>query len=142
MLFLEVKHLQLSVVQGLPVGTQLLLSTQPSHPCVLRQHELNHKADCASLLGEAVLCRALMTVQRRRTDGLRVIVMSATLDVHKFSAYLDDCKVAFVQVGAGSFVHIAVCCCLCAFRCFELASAEHGLPCASCTSAMCTFTTS
>lgn len=40
----------------------------------------------------------LRDAQRKRQGDLKLVVMSATLDATKFSAYLDDCKVAFVQV--------------------------------------------
>ncbi|KAK9787003.1 hypothetical protein WJX73_003483 [Symbiochloris irregularis] len=44
-----------------------------------------------------VLLGMLKALLKAREGGLKLVVMSATLDVHKFSAYLDDCKLAFVQ---------------------------------------------
>lgn len=52
-------------------------------------------------------------MQRGQRDDLRLIVMSATLDVMKFSSFLDNCCIAYVQVPAWHPVlhwnHVADC---------------------------------
>ena len=42
-------------------------------------------------------------MQRRRRGKVKLVIMSATLDVGKFSGFLEECSIAYVQVLPSSY---------------------------------------